>query len=137
MVGIGERLKEIRFVLRLRQGEFADKMGISQGALSDFERETKPMAERYVKLICLTFGVNETWLRTGKGEMFLPPPPEPPASVIIDGRTLEPDEQELLDIYDQLITDTKKEIRDYVQEKLELQELRAVRDKGEEEQPTG
>jgi len=37
---------------------------------------------------------------------------------------LPPDARELLEIYDKLIPETQKEVRDYANEKLELQELR-------------
>jgi hypothetical protein len=89
------------------------------------------LTESNIKLICLTFSVREDWLREGKGEMFNPPSPEPPEPVIIDGRKLEADEKELLDTYDKLIPETQKDIRDYANEKLELQELREKKGKAE------
>ncbi|MDR1218362.1 MAG: helix-turn-helix domain-containing protein [Treponema sp.] len=70
MIGIGERLIKVRAEIGLKQGEFADRIGISQGMLSDIEHENKPLTERNIKLIHLTFGVNREWLITGQGEMF-------------------------------------------------------------------
>jgi transcriptional regulator with XRE-family HTH domain len=67
---IGDRIKEVRIKLGLKQGEFAKRIEFSQGAFSDFEGNMKPIADKYIKLICLEFGINEDWLRTGNGDMF-------------------------------------------------------------------
>ena len=67
---IGDRIKEIRKVLGLNQGKFAKRLKFSQGAISDFEANKKPIAEKFIQLICLEFEVSDVWLRTGKGEMF-------------------------------------------------------------------
>jgi transcriptional regulator with XRE-family HTH domain len=121
-----DRLAEVRKELRLNQGEFAAKLGLSQAAVSDFENRKKALIDRNLKLICLTFGVNEAWLRTGDGEMFdkKPDPPPQKAQISYDGLDLTPDEKELLDIYDQLFEGTKKDIRKHISDLLELQELR-------------
>jgi hypothetical protein len=55
--------------------------------------------------------------------MFAPKPPFPTITGA-DGRPLEPEEQELLEIYDKLIPEIREDVRDYASEKLELQELR-------------
>ena len=68
---IGDRIRQIRENSRLNQGEFAKRLNFSQGAVSDFEGNKKPIAEKYIQLICLEFGVNEDWLRTGNGDMLL------------------------------------------------------------------
>jgi transcriptional regulator with XRE-family HTH domain len=67
---ITERLITIRKALGLKQGVFAQTLGIPQTTLSTIEHGKSPLQERYIKLICLTFGVSEQWLRTGDGEIF-------------------------------------------------------------------
>jgi len=111
MEGIKGRLVQVRKELRLKQGEFAEKIGLKQGTYSDIENEKEPLTARNARLICLEFGVNEDWLNDGKGPMF-------------KTQKLPPDARELLEIYDKLIPETQKEVRDYANEKLELQELR-------------
>ena len=67
------RIKEVREHLGLSQTEFGKRLGISRDAVSNLEynRLKKPeQKEPIIKLICREFGVNETWLRTGEGEMF-------------------------------------------------------------------
>lgn len=64
------RLRELRQALSLKQGEFAQRISTTQGHISDIENGRKELSDRTLKLICLEFGVNEDWLRTGEGEMF-------------------------------------------------------------------
>lgn len=65
-----ERLHKLRDYLGLRQGKFAEKIGIPQTTYSTIEKGKSPLHERHIKLICLTFGVSDDWLRNGIGEMF-------------------------------------------------------------------
>jgi transcriptional regulator with XRE-family HTH domain len=67
---IANRIKMLRKTLNLTQGEFAGKIGLKFSALSMIEREQVPITEQNIKLVCLTFNVNEIWLRTGEGDMF-------------------------------------------------------------------
>ena len=67
-----ERLKELRKALGLTQQEFADRIGISRGNIATYETREGSPGSSVVNLICREFSVNETWLRTGEGEMFVP-----------------------------------------------------------------
>ena len=71
----GERLKTLRKTLNIKQGDFADKISTPQGHISDIENGRKTLSDRTMKLICLENWdgkmVNEAWLRTGEGEMFI------------------------------------------------------------------
>lgn len=71
-----ERLKELRKHLRLTQQEFANKLGISRNTFASYEAGNNSPSDAVVKLICKEFHVNEDWLRTGEGEMFLQMDPE-------------------------------------------------------------
>lgn len=67
---MNKRIKEVRKELGLTQDEFAAKLGLTRGAITNIElnkTEPKPLL---VNLICSTYNVNEYWLRTGNGEMF-------------------------------------------------------------------
>jgi len=66
------RLTELRKNLdNMKQGEFAKRISTTQGHVSDIENGRKDLSERTIKLICSEFNVNENWLRTGEGEMFI------------------------------------------------------------------
>lgn len=66
-----ERLKTIRQVLGLTQTEFGAQIGSTQNAITGYETGRRAPSKAAINNICKTFRVNETWLRTGEGEMFL------------------------------------------------------------------
>lgn len=69
---MNQRIKEVRKALGLTQDEFGRRLGVTRGAITNIEYnkvEPKPLL---VSLLCREFGVSETWLRTGQGEMFVP-----------------------------------------------------------------
>ena len=70
------RLRAVRKALRLNQKRFAEQIGLTQNALSMIEKNHTPVTEKNIKLVCVTFNVNEQWLRTGSGEMFCSSPYE-------------------------------------------------------------
>ncbi len=70
------RLKEIRKALGLNQTDFAKHLGITQTAYSMIENGNRPLADKYVKVICSSFNVDENWFLTGEGNMFLSSPYE-------------------------------------------------------------
>lgn len=70
------RLKEVRKTLGLNQTDFAKYLGITQTAYSMIENGNRPLAEKYIKVICSIFHVNENWFLTGSGAMFLSSPYE-------------------------------------------------------------
>lgn len=65
------RLKLIRNHFHLSQEEFGNKINIkSRSHISSLESGNKNITDRIISDICREFNVNETWLRTGEGEMF-------------------------------------------------------------------
>ena len=68
---INERVKYFRKnILQMNQTEFAKKLGMKQTGISYMEHEGSTVTDQTIKVICSEFNVNETWLRTGTGEMF-------------------------------------------------------------------
>ena len=70
-MNINDRIRAVRNRLDLTQIEFGSKVGISQGHLTSIENGKRTVTEKTLKVICATFDVNEEWLRTGEGEMFV------------------------------------------------------------------
>ena len=87
-----ERIRAVRKALKLNQGEFAERLGMQGAALSMIEVGDNPLTEKNIKLVCMTFNVNENWLRTGRGEMF----------------AASPYEREFFEIYGNLLPETQK-----------------------------
>ena len=67
---MGARIKVLRQSLGLTQQEFADRIGIKRGAIANYEIG-RNISDVVINSICRTFNVNEHWLRTGEGEMFV------------------------------------------------------------------
>lgn len=66
-----QRLKRLRKELGLTQEEFAARIGIKRAAISNYEIGRNEPIDAVIALICREFDVNEKWLRTGDGEMFM------------------------------------------------------------------
>ena len=65
-----ERIKILRENAGLTQQKFAERLHIKRGAVANYEIGRNIPSDSVVALICREFNVNETWLRTGEGEMF-------------------------------------------------------------------
>ena len=68
---MGERIKELRKALGLTQQEFAEKIGSVQNTITGYETGRRAPSNQVITLICREFNVNEAWLRTGEGDMFV------------------------------------------------------------------
>lgn len=66
-----DRIKKIRKELDLTQQEFADKLKVPRNTIGGYEVGKSNPSDAAVNNICNTFKVNEEWLRTGDGEMFV------------------------------------------------------------------
>ncbi len=69
-MSINERIKQLRQTLNLSQAKFAKAISISNGYIAGIELGKRNVNDRIIKLICITFNVNEQWLKAGEGDMF-------------------------------------------------------------------
>jgi len=67
---LDKRIKELRKALSLTQQGFADSLGTARNNIAGYETGRRLPSDAVISLICKTFNVSETWLRTGTGEMF-------------------------------------------------------------------
>lgn len=67
---MNERIALVRKSLGLTQEKFAEQVGLSRNFMWMIESGTRVPSDRTISDICREFNVNETWLRTGEGEMF-------------------------------------------------------------------
>jgi transcriptional regulator with XRE-family HTH domain len=98
METLENRITLLRKALNLNQTKFAQKLGLTQSTVSGWAIGKASITEQNIKLISLTFNVNELWLRTGEGEMFT---------------TEDPDTDEFLKIYRALPTPFRKLFLEY------------------------
>ena len=68
---MNERIRELIKGLNMKQAEFAKRIGVSGAFVSELCSGRKKPSTRTVGDICREFGINERWLYTGEGEVFL------------------------------------------------------------------
>lgn len=57
----------------MTQESFGQKLGVRKTAISKIENGENNLTEQMIKLIYTEFNVNDNWLRTGQGAMFIEP----------------------------------------------------------------
>ena len=68
-MNVNARIRKLREQLELTTREFGKRVGYSGPMISIIENGHKP-EEKLILAICSVFGVNESWMRNGTGEMF-------------------------------------------------------------------
>lgn len=65
------RIKNLRKQLGLTQSEFGEKIGLKGNTITNYENNIRTPSDAVIYSICREFNVNEQWLRSGEGDMFL------------------------------------------------------------------
>ena len=68
---IGDNIKNVRTTLKLTQQAFAERINLKQGTIASIESNKRNISRQAILVICREFGVNENYLLTGEGEMFI------------------------------------------------------------------
>lgn len=68
---MNERIKLLRKALELNQTDFGARIGVKQGTVAAYESGARVPLDSVIVSICREFGVSESWLRSGEGDMFL------------------------------------------------------------------
>ena len=69
---MNKRIMQARKKLDYTQDEFAESLGLTKNFISLIETGNREPSDRTVRDMCRIHNINDTWLRTGKGEMFVP-----------------------------------------------------------------
>lgn len=69
-MSVASRTKELRKSLGLTQQQFADRLHITRGAVSNWDFGRSDPSDSAISLICREFNVREAWLRDGEGDML-------------------------------------------------------------------
>ena len=73
MDGIEKRISDLIKALNIKKVAFANRINVSGPFVSQLCSGVSIPSDRTIYDICREFKVNEKWLRTGEGEMFLKP----------------------------------------------------------------
>lgn len=65
------RIKELRKSLKLSQEGLGNAIGLTKSSVSNIENGIRNVTDQHIKLLCSELNVNEEWLRTGRGKMFV------------------------------------------------------------------
>lgn len=76
MSELADRILAIRKDSGLSQSAFGEKLNLSQNFVWMIEKGQREPSDRTISDICRVYAVNETWLREGTGEMYVPKPRE-------------------------------------------------------------
>ena len=66
-----ERIKKVRKSEGLTQVEFGERIGVKGNTVTNYETGLRTPTDAVLLSICREFNVNQDWLRTGNGEMFV------------------------------------------------------------------
>lgn len=116
-----ERVKEIRTALNMTLEKFGQQLGVTKVAISNIEKSNRNVTEQMRKAICREYNVNENWLRTGEGSMFVEFTEKEEVADLVYS-LLGPNKDnfheliiEIMRTYKQLDSDSKAAVNSYIQ----------------------
>ena len=69
-MNINERLESIRKSEKLSRSKFGLKVGKTEDAIYNLERNRASISKEFIELVCNTFNINKEWLLNGTGQMY-------------------------------------------------------------------
>lgn len=67
-----DRIKELRKAFKETQQTFGNRLNVSKSTIEAIEYGRREATDRIIADICREYNANETWLRSGEGEMLAP-----------------------------------------------------------------
>lgn len=67
METISDRIREVRKLMKMNQNQFAKELGVSRTHISNMENGNDNPSSSLIKLLCVRFNIDETWLVEGIG----------------------------------------------------------------------
>ena len=107
MEEIKDRIKKIRKEKKMTQEDFSKKLGLARNSIANYEIGRREPTNAIIVSICREFDVNEDWLRTGEGEMFIQIPEEDETAALVYD-LLGPDKESFYNIVLETIKAYKK-----------------------------
>lgn len=69
-MNINERLEYIRKTEKLSRSKFGLKLGKTEDAIYNLEKNRASISKEFIELVCNTFNINKEWILKGTGEMY-------------------------------------------------------------------
>jgi len=103
-MAVNERIRQLRQALKMYQTDFSKAICVSKSYTAEIENGHRVANDRIIRLICLTFGASEEWLKTGEGEMFESSPVAKRERIVSLFSELDPQHQDFaLTVVDRLL----------------------------------
>ena len=99
--------------MNLTLDAFGARVGVKKAAMSNIENGSRGVTDQMRRSICREFGVNEEWLLTGEGEMFLEPLSRQ-LDAIYQRHQLTPEERIIMEEFLMLGPEVRRGILDYI-----------------------
>lgn len=113
-MGIGNRIKQVRQELKMTQQEFADRISTTQNTIARYETEIRTPSNSTINLISRVFNINEKWLQSNIGEMFLKTD-DANFSELINKYNLKDNEKEFINIFLNFTNEERQKILEAIQ----------------------
>ena len=121
----GERVKLVRKANKLTLEKFGKQFGMGASSISDIENGRRALTNQTRISICREFNVNETWLRTGEGEMVAPESSFD-LEEYIKRRGVTDLEIQILNAYFDLDSDLREKLLQHFKERLTAEQKRPI-----------
>lgn len=115
---IGNRIDALIKALGIKRVRFAERIQVDQSYVTQLTKGRNTPSDRLVSIICREFNVNETWLRTGGGEMFVQKEPGPLDALLMDllgGEKITNEDRVLIKNFLELPDASRKAVIEFVQ----------------------
>lgn len=106
---INIRFIKVRKALSLTQRGIGDALGLSNSGISNIESGQRNVTDKHLKLLTSIFNVNESWMRTGEGTMFMPK-----IDGFIDDPSLDVTDREILNSYIRMTPSQRQFIKSWI-----------------------
>lgn len=103
---INDRIEILLSELQITKTAFAKKLKVSQQYISKLIKTGTP-SDILIEDICQKFNVNESWLRNGDGEIFIPESEIVKQAAILLGRK-DPDFEALVKMYSKMSDENRR-----------------------------
>ena len=107
---IGERILLVIEANNLKRVEFARTLNINQSYVTQLIKGRNQPSDRLVEDICQKYNINETWLKTGEGEMRRATSP-----LFLRDSSLDATDREIIESYIRMTPTQRQFIKDWIQ----------------------
>lgn len=112
-LGMKDRIKKLRKLLKLTQTEFGQKIGVKGNTITNYETGLRTPSDAVLLSICREFRVNYFWLTEGKGEMFTSTP-ETVVEELVEQYDLDDIDKKIIEKYLELGAEQRKVLKEYL-----------------------